>query len=266
MRALATEQSAEWLRRTHPARMIYEFFSDQNPLMRPLPPAAEWVADHRQQVAADNIFLQWQTTFSDLMVQSLNAFRDWRDMMQEQIFFGFYSQPWLQALLGLRASDEPSRKNPGAEPDHLALVELQKKALVAKMDKGGPREAFLRGLVYVRLAEGAVDERGFAMIRRIREQHEPDLTLADFKENVREQFFMILLDERRALATIPQLLAGHLNEGPELFAQIESVVTAAGKLGKEGQQRLKEIEKLFISPQKGAAKKTRAPKKKPLKA
>ncbi len=133
-------------------------------------------------------------------------------------------------------------------------------------DEGGPREAFLRGLVYVRLAEGAVDERGFAMIRRIREQHEPDLTLADFKENVREQFFMILLDERRALATIPQLLAGHLNEGPELFAQIESVVTAAGKLGKEGQQRLKEIEKLFISPQKGAAKKTRAPKKRPLKA
>ncbi len=266
MRALATEQSAEWLRRTHPARMIYEFFSDENPLMRPLPPAAEWVADHRQPVAADNIFLQWQTIFSECLVQSLNAFRDWRDMTQEQMFFAFYSQPWLQALLGLRASEEPPRKNPGAEPDHLALVELQKEALVAKMDQGGSREAVLRGLAYVRLAEGAVDERGFAMIRRIREQHEPDLTLAEFKENFREQFFMVLLDERRALATIPHLLAGHQNEGPELFARIESVVTAAGQLGDEGQRRLKEIEKLFIPKKTGAPKKKSAPQKKPLKA
>ncbi|MDJ0668339.1 MAG: DUF3141 domain-containing protein [Desulfobacterales bacterium] len=266
VRALATEQSAEWLRRTHPARMIYEFFSDENPLMRPLPPAAEWVADHRQPVAADNIFLQWQTIFSECLVQSLNAFRDWRDMTQEQMFFAFYSQPWLQALLGLRASEEPPRKNPGAEPDHLALVELQKEALVAKMDQGGSREAVLRGLAYVRLAEGAVDERGFAMIRRIREQHEPDLTLAEFKENFREQFFMVLLDERRALATIPHLLAGHQNEGPELFARIESVVTAAGQLGDEGQRRLKEIEKLFIPKKTGAPKKKSAPQKKPLKA
>ncbi len=266
VRALATEQSAEWLRRTHPARMVYEFFSDDNPLMKSLPSAAEWVADHRQPVAADNIFLQWQDIFSECMVHSLNAFRDWRDMMMEQMFFGFYSQPWLQALLGLRASDAPPRKNPGAEPDHLALVDLQKKALVAKMDQGGPREVVLRGLAYVRLAEGAVDERGFAMIRRLREQHEPDLTLAEFKESFREQFFMVLLDERRALETIPQLLQDHQNEGPELFAIIKSVVTAAGALGDEAQRRLNEIEQLFISKKKVVAKKKSAPQKKPVKA
>lgn len=266
VRALATEQSAEWLRRTHPARMIYELFSDHNPMMRPLPKAAEWVADHRRPVATDNIFLQWQTIFSDCMVQSLNAFRDWRDMTMEQMFFGVYSQPWLQAFLGLRASDAPPRTNPGAEPDHLALVELQKEALLAKMDQGGPREAVLRGLVYIRLAEGAVDERGFAMIRRIRAEREPNLTLSEFKESVREQFFMVLLDERRALETIPKMLKGHQNEGPELFARMKTIATAAGALGDEGQRRLKEVEKLFIPKKKVAAKKTRAPKKKPPKA
>lgn len=265
VRAVANEQSAEWLRRTHPARMIYEFFSDQNPLMRPLPSAAEWVADHRQPVAADNIFLQWQTIFSDCMVQGLNTFRDWRDTMMEQTFFGMYSQPWFQAFLGLKASDETPRTNPGAEPDHLALVELQKEALIAKMDQGGPREALLRGLVYIRLAEGAVDERGFAMIRRLREKHEPNLTLSEFKEAIREQFFMVLLDDRRALETIPHMLEGHQDKGPELFARIETIATAAGALGDEAQQRLKKIEKLFIPQKKAAAKKTSA-KKKPLKA
>jgi pimeloyl-ACP methyl ester carboxylesterase len=265
VRALATEQSAEWLRRTHPARMFYEIFSDRNPLMRPLPPAAQWVADHRQPVATDNIFLQWQTLFSDVMVQGLNAFRDWRDMMMEQMFFGIYGQPWLQALLGLRASDEPPRKNPGAEPDHLALIELQKEVLLAKLDQGGPREAVLRGLVYVRLAEGAVDERGFAMIRRIREERESELTLSEFKASVREQFLMVLLDERRALAAIPQMLKGHQDEGPELFAIVERIATAAGALSDKGQQRLKGLAKLFIPTKKGTAKKTRAPKKKPQK-
>ncbi|MGD9066857.1 MAG: DUF3141 domain-containing protein, partial [Desulfobacterales bacterium] len=98
MRALANEQSAEWLRRTHPLRLGYELFSDRNPMMKPLSSAAQWVKEHRQPAAADNIFLQWQTVYSDYLTQSLNVFRDWRDMMMEQMFFGMYRQPWLQAL------------------------------------------------------------------------------------------------------------------------------------------------------------------------
>ncbi len=34
-------------------------------------------------------------------------------MMMEHMFFGIYGQSWLQALLGLRASDAPPRQRPG---------------------------------------------------------------------------------------------------------------------------------------------------------
>ncbi len=259
VRAMVNEQTADWLRRTHPLRLGYELFSDRNPLMKPLSSAAESVKENRQPAAADNIFLQWQNMFSDYMVQSLNAFRDWRDMMMEQMFFGVYSQDWLQALLGLRATDDPPRMHPGLEPDHLALIEHQKQALLAKMEQGGPHAAVLRGLIYVRLPEGNADERGFEMIRRIRDENPEKITLAEFKEAFREQFLMILLDERRAVDAIPTLLKGHQDQGPELFEMVRKVATAGGPLGEEAQKRLTEIEKLF-DPQKKAKPKKPSPK------
>jgi pimeloyl-ACP methyl ester carboxylesterase len=261
VRGMAGEQTAEWMRRMHPLRLGYELFSDRNPMMTSVSSAAQWVRDNREPADSDNIFLQMQHFYSDWMTHSLKAFGDWRDMMMEQLFYGIFGQPWLQALLGLKASDEPPRRNPGQEADHLALIELRKRELLAGMDKGGPREAVLRGLIYVRMPEGTADERGFELIRRIRSEQAEALPLHKFKEILREQFFMVLLDDRRALETIPRLLEGDLEKGPELFEMIKRVATAAGALGKESQKRLKEIETLFI-PKKIAASKKRAPKSK----
>jgi pimeloyl-ACP methyl ester carboxylesterase len=256
VRVMTNETMAEWLRRTHPLRLAYELFSDRNPMMKPLSTVAQWVKDHREPVAVDNPFWQWQTIYSDWITQSLNVFRDWRDMMMEQMFFGVYHQPWLQALLGLRASDDPPRRNPGQEPDHLALIEHQKEALLAKMDQGGPKEAVLRGLIYVRLPEGKADERGFELIRRIRAEQPEKHPLSEFKEAFREQFFMILLDERRAVAAIPTLLEAHQDQGPELLEMIRKVATAGDPLSKEAQRRLTEIEKLFTPKKTVKSKKS----------
>jgi pimeloyl-ACP methyl ester carboxylesterase len=259
VRAMANEPAAEWMRRLHPLRVGYEIFSDRNPIMQPLASAAQWVKDHREPVKADNIFLQWQTIYSDWVAKSLDVFRAWRDQMTEQTFFGFYNQPWLQALLGLRASDDPPRRNPGQEPDHLALIERQKQELLARMDKGGPREALLRGLIYVRLPEAKADERGFEMIRRLRAEHREKLSLSDFKQAFREQFFMLLLDERRAVEAIPVLLEGHQDQGPELFEMIRKVATAGDPLGEEAERRLAEIEKLFALDKSVAPSKNNGP-------
>ena len=137
IRAFATEQGAEWLRRTHPLRVGYELFSDRNPALQPLAAMAATVEENRQPVAADNIFLQWEKVFSDWIKSSLETFGEWRDAMMENMFFGVYDQSWLQALLGLPASDEPPRKHPGANPEHTAFVNRRIEELRKKMDKGG---------------------------------------------------------------------------------------------------------------------------------
>jgi pimeloyl-ACP methyl ester carboxylesterase len=245
LRGLVTEKGAEGLRRLHPLRLGYELFCDRNPAVRPLASVAQRVRENRQPLAADNRFLQWEKIFSDWMTLSLHVFKDWRDMMMEQMFFGIYDQPWLQALLGLRASDDPPRPQPGRDPDHMASVERRIGELRAKMDQGGAYEAAIRALLYVRMPEKAADERAFEMLRRIKGEHGAGKSLAEFKQDLREQYYLLRLDESRAVALIPELLKGHESEGPQLLKSVREIATAGGPLHEEGQRRLAQVEKLF---------------------
>ena len=248
VRALANEKSAEFLRRMHPLRLSYELFSDSNPALQPLASAAQKVRENRQPVTAGNPFLQWEKTFSNWMTLSLDAYRGWRDMMTEQMFFGIYEQPWMQAMLGLRASDGPPRKHPGDDQDHSVFVKRQIDELQTRMDRGGPREAAIRAMIYVCMPEKAVDERSFEVLRRIRNEHGAKKTLAEFKQDLREQFLMVRLDENRAIELISELLKGHEDEGPQLLEYVRQVATAGGPLIGESQQRLAQMDRLFTSP------------------
>ncbi len=264
VRSLVTRQGADWLRRLHPLRLGYEMLSDQNPLMQPFAPVVRGVRENRQPVENGNIFRQWEKSFSEYMTNSLNAFTEWRDMLTEQLFFGIYGQSWLQALLGLKASDDPPRAHPGRDLDHAVLVQLRIDQLRAKMEKGGPREAAIRALLYVQMAEKAADEREFERLRLIRKKHGEQKTLAEFKLDLREQYLMLLLDEQRALEAIPVLLQGHEKEASLLLEYLREVVTADGEVSEEGQRRLLRMERLFAPrpmaetgearPRKGSAK------------
>lgn len=245
IRALVSRESAEWSRRMHPVRLGYEIFSDENPTMRPLASAAQAVKENRQPAPKDNLFRQWERTFSDWMELSLNAFTEWRDMMTEQTFFAIYGQPWLQALLGLRAADRP-RKRAGKDPDHAAYVEGQITQLRADMDKGGPRMAAIRAMIYIRMPENAVDERRFELLRRIRAEQHGQRTLSEFKQELRDQYLLLQLDERRAIEAIPLMLKDHAGKCRQLLETIRRVVTADGPLSEEAQKRLAEVEKLFV--------------------
>ncbi len=247
VRAVATQQGAEWLQRMHPQRLGYEIFSDRNPALKPLAEAAEKVKSQRQPVSAENLFVQWEKLFADWMETSLKAFGAWRDMLTEQTFFAVYSQPWLQALLGLHASDEPPRQHPGLDGDHMAAVKRSMAELHQQMDQGGPREAAIRALIYVRMPARAVDERGFEMLRRIRAEHGAQKTLAEFKQDLRDQYFMLRLDEAKAVASIADLLKGHEAQWPKMLAAIRKIVTAAGPLNEEGERRLAQLGQLVTS-------------------
>ena len=118
-------------------------------------------------------------------------------------------------------------------------------ALRADMAKGGPREAAVRALLYVGLPAKAADERAFAVIRKIRREQEHALPLPAFKALVREQFLMLLLDEERAIATLPELIRGHETEARGLVTMIEQVARARGDLGEEVEARLRRIGEVF---------------------
>ena len=88
---------------------------------------------------------------------------------------------------------------------------------------------------------GSVDERTFELIRRIRSvsREMPRLTLAEFKALVREQYFMLLIDEEAALAAIPSMLPASVEEREQALAVLRDILSARGEVTGEAASRLK---------------------------
>ena len=253
VQAFANPKTAEWLHQLNPSELPYELFSDRNPLMRQIAQLAEQVRQQRQPVSPDNPLLQIQAMVSEGIIAALDGWRDLRDRSMEQIFLAIYSAPLLQALVGLRASDEPPRRRPGLEPEELTFIQQRIAELKARVAEGGLPEAAIRSLVYIGMAGAGVDERAFNELRQIRAGH-TTMTLEEFKRVLREQFFALLLDRDAALAAIPKMLPADAAARAEMLAAIRAVVTAIGEPTGERAERLARIEKLFAVEEPPAKK------------
>jgi hypothetical protein len=246
LRAVATPPVAEALAQLHPARLSYTLFSDRNPWMAAVRMTAGTVRDRRQPVPADNPGRLAEKALSDAIEQALVSYGRQRDAASERMFQAIYDAPLTRALAGVAADGAPSRPRPGRTPDHRRFIALATERLRARMAEGGLAAALLRALIWVRLPTGRADERAFATIRRLREAHGArTLPLADFKRIVREQFFMLLVDEAQALATLPELLPPDAAQRAEGFALIRSVVEATGDLPQPEAERLAAIGRIF---------------------
>jgi poly(3-hydroxyalkanoate) synthetase len=250
VRSWANEGFAKWMRQWHPLRLQYEILSP-NAFVHQLRAWGEVVKRHRQPVSKDNVCWQTQERFADWVKTSLDAYRDLRDHASEALFHGVYGSPFLQALIGLKASDTKPRRMPGEHALHKAFVAQCLAELMSRIAEGGPREAAIRALLYVRMPEGTVDERSFNLLRQMRDEA-GGLTLAAFKELVREQFFMLLLDERRAIAAIPGMLEKDPKRASRMASIVQRVIDAVGLRSELERARLAEVEALFERAEAGA--------------
>jgi hypothetical protein len=185
-----------------------------------------------------------QARFSDSVVEALERFGELKDRTFEQMFLGIYSSPLLQAMLGMRASDEPPRRRPGIEPERLAFIHKRIAEIKARVAEGGALEAGIRGVLYIGMAGPGADERAFNVLRQIRGTH-GSLDLAQFKQMLREQYFALLLDREAALAAIPTMLPADAAARAKILETVRRIVSAAGDLGEERAQRIARVEKLF---------------------
>ncbi|MBK7565585.1 MAG: DUF3141 domain-containing protein [Propionivibrio sp.] len=252
VKAVVNEQTSEWLRKLNSAELPYQLFSDRNPLMQQIAHLAEQVRGQRQPVSPDNPLVQWQAIFSDRIVAALDGYRDLRDSSMEQIFLAIYSSPLLQALVGVKPTDEEPRQRPGNEPERIAFIEKRIGELKARIAEGGVREAAIRSLVYIGMAGAGVDERAFNELRRIRAEH-GGVTLDEFKKILREQFFSLLLDRDGALAAIPRMLPADDAAREEALGKVRRAVSATGEVTGERAERLAQIEKLFTAAEPAKA-------------
>ena len=245
VRLWANEASAEFMRKLHPARLPYEMFSAANPFMRALAPVVLEAHENRHPVTPHNSLWQTQKWFADFMESSLDAYRDMRDSASEAYFHSVYGSPILQALVGLKASDQGPQRKPAEDAARLAWVRQRSQELRDGLSEGGAREAVVRALLYIRLPEGVADERGFNLLRRMREEAGEGMSLAEFKQMLREQFFMLLLDERRAVEAIPSMLDREPELAMRMGSTLRKVIEAVGVRNSVAQQRVRELEGVF---------------------
>jgi len=247
VRALANPPLAEMLQKLHPLRVTYELFSDENPMTAILKPMASWIREHRSPASPDNPFISWQESISQQIIATLNAWRDARDHFAEQIFFTTYGSPALQAAFGLDPTSTRPLRRPAKNPWHQELLQMRIAELKGNMSAGGLRAATARALLYVGQARGAVDERGFAIVRRLRGDPNlaPSTSLPEFKALVREQFHLLLIDPQAALAAIPKMLPEDTEARRLALEAIKQVLTAVGPLDGNDQERLARVTQLF---------------------
>ncbi len=232
VRAMVPPAAAEMARRLHPLRLQYELFADGNPLASTVAMGAGWARENRKPVAADNPFLAVQQGVSKQIVAALDTWRDMRDRFGELMFLSVYGSPLVQAAVGVDpAATGPFRKA-AKDPLHTQLLRARIEEIKSRMSQGGLREGAARAAIYVGLARGGPDERGFAAVRRLRaSQPGEQLTLAQFKAMVREQYFMLLIDPEAALAAIPAMLPEDAEERRNAFAAVRQVLAARGEIG-----------------------------------
>jgi hypothetical protein len=129
---------------------------------------------------------------------------------------------------------------------HREMLRARIAELKSRIGEGGLREAAVRGLLYVGSARGMVDERSLEALRNLRRADTgARLTLSEFKMLVREQFFMLLLDQDTALAAIPKLLPDNAGDRRTAFAAIREVLAASAEISGEVAKRLNRVAGLF---------------------
>jgi hypothetical protein len=127
-----------------------------------------------------------------------------------------------------------------------AATELRN-ALDHRYEAGAADEGALRALIYTRRPDGAADERGFRMLKIIRDTRKANrqLTISQFREMAREQLQLVLLDEERAISALPKLLHPGEPESDAALDALRALLVAPGPLTNEEKSRVVRVEKVL---------------------
>jgi hypothetical protein len=247
IRSITPPAFGEWSRKMHPNRVRFAIFSDENPAMHMVESSAQDARENRTPVGEDNPFVAAEKMIAETIKATLSAYGHARDLMTEQLFHLTYGSPLVQAFVGL----DPTGAQDGRKPSRDALREQararRRADLEQKFEEGAAIEAILRSIIYIRRAEGSVDERGFAMLMQLYEEQPPGRprSMDEIKKAMHDQSLLIRIDEVRAVAAIPKLLPANPAERSRIFRAVMRLANATGSTSGEGKRRLAEVRKLF---------------------
>ena len=219
VKAFANEYGAKLSRLFHPLRAQRWAFSDLNPALWWLAPAAKAVKEHRQATAADHPARKLESMVSELTSASLDCQRALRDAVAEATFFEIYGN---LAAFYLEDNQSAEAKALPADPRELSFV----KEALASIDKGGYAEALARVAFLMAHKDEPLPLSRLQLAHDLLEEYRgllPDLPLDEARRIGGEQEIIARYEPDKAVETLPLLLS-HANDRDRLLTLLDRVL------------------------------------------
>jgi pimeloyl-ACP methyl ester carboxylesterase len=259
VQSLANEYTAKLMRDFHPLRVERWAFSDLNPWLAWLAPAAEMVKAQRQELAPDAPGRRVDRMLSEFTSASLDYYRELRDAVSEAMFFQTYGNLFSLYLADKGAAE--AGPAPTVAPQDLPVVQ----EALAAIDRGGYAEAIARVASLLMADDQVVPLARLELKRDLMADYAhllPDLT-ADARRRIRgEQDIIVRYAREQAIATLPKLLsdAADRERFVELLTSLRSDPRLLGhEVGERDLEVIKAVKEVLGAsrPRLAASKKLR---------
>ena len=228
VQCFSNEYTAEFLRWFHPLRFQQWAFSDLNPWLAWLGPAAEHARAHRQALDNEQPARCAERTVSECISASLDYYRDVRDAASEAIFFQTYGNIFAFSSMAEEGTTLPNKVT--SERRRMAQVQ----EALAFIDKGGYAEAVSRAMNFLSLKGKPIPYTQIEFLQEVTEDYRellPDLTPYQWRIVDAGQELICRSAPEKALASLPHLLS--VPGDRERFLRLIEAVTKKANLESE---------------------------------
>jgi pimeloyl-ACP methyl ester carboxylesterase/tellurite resistance protein len=209
VRTFATRHSADVMRQLHPLRTQRYMVSDLNPMLVPVKTAAPYIRENRHSVKEGNVFTEIEKMGSKFIEDSLDLYRNIRDMAQEQMFIGIYKNPMLKLFfpdaMDLKNTPEKLRKE---KRSHNKVVKQDREALISSIEEGGYTEGVVRLMIAMAGADGRIEDAEYKVATRIvkAQKRLRNIGMDQLKNITRDQARILQTDYDKAIDALPLLI------------------------------------------------------------
>ena len=204
IQSTSNEFTAKLRRQLHPLRVQRWAFSDLNPWLGWLGPAAELVRKQRTNIGKDNAALKLEKAASAAVSASLEYYRAVRDAASELAFFQTYGNVFSMYLADKKANGGTTEAI--VEPRELPFV----REALASIAEGGYPEALARVACLLERKGQPLLLSRLQMKQELRTDYRellPAMPDDQWRRVRGEQEIIVRYEPEQALATLPKLLA-----------------------------------------------------------